>query len=170
MGPVPGVVIATVPVEATYPLRHEVLRPGVAPEDLVLAGDGTPGSVSFAASTPGGEIVGTASLCVEAPPFTVGELPGPDLAVWRLRAMATKGTQRKRGVGAAVLAAAIEHVSERGGGFLWCSARITAQGFYERAGFVAEGGIFEVAGIGPHVMMWRLVRATPAEVPTVSRT
>jgi hypothetical protein len=38
---------------------------------------------------------------------------------------------------------------------VWCTARVRARGFYERAGFVAVGGVLEIPRIGPHVLMRR---------------
>jgi predicted GNAT family N-acyltransferase len=38
---------------------------------------------------------------------------------------------------------------------MWCNARIPAVPFYERLGWKTFGAAFEVAGIGPHVKMFR---------------
>lgn len=49
------------------------------------------------------------------------------------------------------------HVEARGGGLLWCNARLTAVGFYQRGGFETLGEPWEEPLIGPHVAMWKLV-------------
>lgn len=41
---------------------------------------------------------------------------------------------------------------------LWCNARVGALGFYLRLGFATIGEEFEIAGIGPHFVMWRDLR------------
>ena len=47
-----------------------------------------------------------------------------------------------------------------GGRRVWCNARLSAAGFYERVGFGRVGGVFEIAGIGPHAVM--TIAAGPA--------
>lgn len=72
---------------------------------------------------------------------------------WRLRGMATEPDVRGAGFGTALLAACMEHVAASGGGELWCNARVPAVGFYQRAGFEVVSEAFDIAGIGPHVVM-----------------
>ena len=69
--------------------------------------------------------------------------------------MATDDDVRGAGFGTALLAASIEHVAAAGGTELWCNARLVAAAFYRRAGFDVVSEEFEVAGIGPHVVMAR---------------
>lgn len=71
--------------------------------------------------------------------------------------MATADGWRGKGVGAQVLAAALEHVEAAGGGLVWCNARTPAARFYERAGFQVIGEPWDDPEIGPHVRMWRAV-------------
>jgi predicted GNAT family N-acyltransferase len=70
--------------------------------------------------------------------------------------MATRADLRGTGIGAQVLEACVRHVGARGGGFLWCNARVPARRFYSRAGFSEWGIEFESQGV-PHVVMWRMV-------------
>jgi GNAT superfamily N-acetyltransferase len=71
--------------------------------------------------------------------------------------MATAEGWRGRGVGARVLAAVVDHVSSRGGGLLWCNARLPAVAFYERGGFEVGGDPWDEPHIGPHVAMRRRI-------------
>ena len=71
--------------------------------------------------------------------------------------MAVEPELRGRGIGAAILTAIIGHVEHRGGGVVWCHARIGARSLYERHGFVAEGDPFDDAVAGPQVFMSRSV-------------
>jgi predicted GNAT family N-acyltransferase len=48
-------------------------------------------------------------------------------------------------------------VRERGGGLLWCNARVPAVAFYERAGFNTRGEVWNDPQIGPHIAMELLV-------------
>jgi GNAT superfamily N-acetyltransferase len=68
--------------------------------------------------------------------------------------MATDTTLQGTGVGRQVLLLVQEIAAERGVP-LWCQARVSAMGFYEKMGWVAEGDEFEVPDVGPHyVMRW----------------
>lgn len=66
--------------------------------------------------------------------------------------MAVLPRWRGRGVGRALLEAAIRAAQARGHTRLQLSAQTHAAGFYARAGFVAAGPEYEEAGI-PHVAM-----------------
>ena len=47
----------------------------------------------------------------------------------------------------------LARVAARGGDLVWCDARATAAGFYERMGFTVVTDEFDKPGIGPHVGM-----------------
>jgi GNAT superfamily N-acetyltransferase len=78
---------------------------------------------------------------------------------WHLRQMATWPERRGQGLGARVVAAAVEVVRERGAALLWCNARERAVPFYRRLGFQPHGEIFtdERHSI-PHLRMHRDLR------------
>jgi predicted GNAT family N-acyltransferase len=61
--------------------------------------------------------------------------------------------ERGRGTGGALLRACVDHARHEGGTRVWCNARTPARGFYEHAGFVAEGEEFALPDIGPHYLM-----------------
>jgi GNAT superfamily N-acetyltransferase len=77
----------------------------------------------------------------------------PRAGDWRIRGMATAPEMRNRGLGASLLGFCEGHARGRGGLRVWCNARTGARAFYERAGFAAESGVFEIGRIGPHVLM-----------------
>lgn len=66
--------------------------------------------------------------------------------------MAVRRHVRGQGAGAALLRALMQAASRRGQREVQLNAQVHARGFYERFGFVAEGGIFDDAGIA-HVHM-----------------
>jgi predicted GNAT family N-acyltransferase len=66
--------------------------------------------------------------------------------------MAVKLSERKKGVGAAVLQALVEAAQERGFKEVLLGAQLHAEGFYLKQGFVAFGDVFLDANI-EHVMM-----------------
>lgn len=153
--------IGPIEPERTFALRQAVLRPHERIEDMVLLGSDHPDARVFAAvHLDSGEVVGTAAVAPEeAPDRLEAALPPlPPGRRWRLRSMATREDLRGSGIGAEVLALAMAWVVEAGGGLLWLQARTGALRFYERAGFVQVGEVFEVPGIGPHVLMWQEIR------------
>lgn len=68
--------------------------------------------------------------------------------------MAVLGEFRGRGVGTALLRAAVELAERRGDPLVKLNAQCSAVGFYARLGFTAEGDEFLDAGI-PHRQMTR---------------
>jgi GNAT superfamily N-acetyltransferase len=143
-----------VPVTAAEvrPLRQAVLRPHQGPEDVMWPGDDAPGTLHVGARDDDGQLVGVATVVAQRHPRDAR--PGD----WRIRGMATTQQARGRGVGRALLQALLEHVATAGGARVWCTARTSAAGFYEQAGFVAEADVVELPGIGPHVVMTKRVR------------
>jgi predicted GNAT family N-acyltransferase len=141
----------------TFPLRHRVLRPHDTVDELSVPDEDTLDTAHFAA-VEHGNVIGAASVRREPAPWTTQ----PQGTSWRLRGMATAEGRRSQGIGAAVLAAALEHVANHGGGLVWCNARVRAVAFYERGGFVTRGERWDDPTIGPHIAMERLVEsATP---------
>lgn len=139
--------IRRVTAEDIRPLRHKVLRPGQAYLETRYPGDDA--GLHFGAFD-GDRLVGIASLYEE------DRVDGP-AGGWRLRGMATDPDVRGAGFGAALLTGCLETVAEAGGTEVWCNARMSAVGFYRRAGFEVVSEEFDVAGIGAHVVMSRPV-------------
>jgi predicted GNAT family N-acyltransferase len=159
--------IGPIDPERSIALRHAVLRPHQRLDEVTLDGADAPDAIVMAA-TDGetGEVLCTAAIAPEEAPRELAEaVAGTPGRHWRLRSMATTPARRSTGLGGAVLAAAIAHVAKRGGGVVWCSARLPAKEFYVRAGFVAVGDVWEAPMIGPHQLMWRAVVAEHREDP-----
>ena len=145
--------VQRVPVERTRALRKAVLRPYLPADDpYIMADDHLPTTIAFGALTPDDELIGVARITPEPTPFEPWQPHS-----WRLRGMATSPHARNLGVGSAILAAVTQHIAELGGGILWCNARVSALGLYERAGMQRSGDIWEEPDIGPHVVMWRRI-------------
>ncbi len=133
------IAIRVVGAAATRPLRQRILRPHQRAEELVYDGDD---EGLHLAAFDGDTLVGVASFLT------------PAAGVWRLRGMAVVPACRGLGVGRALLEhARVGLAAARG---IWCNARSSARGFYERMGFAVSGEEFELPGIGPHYRMeWR---------------
>jgi GNAT superfamily N-acetyltransferase len=141
-----------VPAEVVRPLRAAVLRPGRPPDAAVWAGDADPTSAHLAAyDAHDPEPVGVVTLLAAAYP---GE-GHADAVAYQLRGMAVRSELAGRGVGSALLVAAVELLRGRAAGLLWCNARVPAATFYERHGFARDGAEFVPPDLGiPHVRMW----------------
>jgi predicted GNAT family N-acyltransferase len=144
--------VEAVPAAVTFRLRQRVLRAHEEVGHLALPGDDDPDTCHVAALTASDEVVSTANVRREPPPWQPNAEHG-----WRLRGMATSEQLRGRGLGARLLDAALVHVANRGGGLVWCNARLPAQRFYGRAGFKTRGEPWDDPDLGPHVVMWRYV-------------
>jgi GNAT superfamily N-acetyltransferase len=138
-----------VPAARVRPMRAAILRPGQPPELLVYAGDDARETLHLVALEDGqlDEVIGIATVLRDPHPREAAD------GDWRVRGMATAPGRRRRGIGAALLARCEEHALAHGGRRLWCNARLPARGFYERAGWSAQGEVFELDEIGPHVVM-----------------
>jgi GNAT superfamily N-acetyltransferase len=126
---------------ALHDLRLRVLRPGRPPEAAVFPGDEDPATVHLGAFDEAGQCLGIATL-----------VRNKGL---QLRGMAVEPAVRGTGVGAAVLEAVHRTAVEEGFSDLWCNARVSAVGFYEKGGWTREGEQFEIPDVGPHYVMHR---------------
>ena len=72
--------------------------------------------------------------------------------------MATVEDRRHGGAGRALIDEGVRIAKEDGAILLWCHARVGAQGFYEKLGFVAEGPMFELPPAGQHYVMIKDLR------------
>jgi len=139
----------------TRALRHSVLRPMQAPEELVFSGDDAPGTLHVGAFA-GGTLVGVAS-------FNAERCPGDDTtAAWRLQGMAVLPNQQGHGCGRLLLERGIRHVAGHGGVLLWCEGRTSVAGFYRTLGFELSGEEFVKPITGPHYIMKRAVTRADA--------
>jgi predicted GNAT family N-acyltransferase len=135
-----------VPAELTYPLRRAILRPDGG--EVTWAGDEDPATFHLAARAVDGRVVGVVRYSPAPCPWQPAAR-----APWQLRGMATEPAVRGTGAGRALVADGLSRVAARGGDLVWCDARVTAAGFYERAGFTVMTQPYDKPGIGPHVGM-----------------
>jgi predicted GNAT family N-acyltransferase len=90
----------------------------------------------FIAQAEGGEVVGIVRLTPDA----------------RIGRMAVLASWRRKGVGTALLAAALDAARRRGFSSVRLSAQTHALAFYARHGFQPRGEVYQDAGI-PHIAM-----------------
>lgn len=150
--------IRVVTAEQTHPLRAAILRPDRPPDQTVFPGDGAQDALHLGAYD-GPEIVGTVTIMRQPPEDYTGDHPE---LLWRLRGMATSPQVRRRGYGAALVLAGCAYVAGKGGAWLWCDARLSAVGFYQKLGFEIRGDLYERPVTGPHYRMWQAITAADA--------
>lgn len=132
----------------TYPIRHKVLRPNGTIESCIFDGDDDELTFHLGAFH-NGKLVSIASFYFENQKSFTQEHEYQ----YRLRGMATLPDFRGHGYSSALLKTAFPLIKQNQCQFLWCNARTSARGFYEKVGFVATGDEFEIPQIGPHILM-----------------
>ncbi|MCC6795141.1 MAG: GNAT family N-acetyltransferase [Candidatus Hydrogenedentes bacterium] len=80
---------------------------------------------------------------------------------YQLRGMATREDVRGEGIGVALLAATERFIlADTPVRQLWCSARVSAVGFYQRIGWSVVSDVYDVPNVGPHRKMCRRIVET----------
>jgi predicted GNAT family N-acyltransferase len=74
---------------------------------------------------------------------------------YRLRGMATDLAFQKMGLGTQIIEKALVELHHRNCDLLWFNARTSAEIFYQKLGFAQIDQVFELAGIGPHKVMYK---------------
>jgi len=136
----------------THDLRRRVLRAGDPDAAVEWVGDDESDTFHLGIRDGSGGVVAI-STWLHRP-----DSVEPAAQATQLRGMATDPDHAGRGLGTRLLAAGIERCRSRGDTVVWANARVTALGFYERAGFTVVGAVFETAATGlPHQMVrWSL--------------
>ncbi len=155
--------IQTVGSHQIIDLRHRVLRAGLPRDSAIFDGDDEPYAIHLAAILESQEVVGCCTFIRRA---------WNDAPAWQLRGMAVENalqrggeqtqaavqskTVSRKGVGSTLLIFAenlpeIRSYSSQ----LWCNARESARGFYEKYGWHIESERFDIPTAGPHFRMSR---------------
>lgn len=131
----------------TIPLRHSVLRPHQPVTACHYPGDEEAVNFHLGAYN-NQQLVCVASYFLEKHP-DLDEAPQ-----YRLRGMATDPEFRGQGAGSQLLVKGNEILLEKKVPVWWCNARISAAGYYEKAGLSQLGDTFEIKPIGMHKVMY----------------
>ena len=136
--------IEKVSPDVVRPLRHKVLRPNLHFEASCLPSDNAPNAIHFTLKKDD-TILSVASLYSESLETMTNK------NTYRLRGMATEPSEQRKGFGTMILRGAMDYLKkETDVEILWCNARVTAFGFYEKMGFTILGEIFDIPNLGPH--------------------
>jgi ribosomal protein S18 acetylase RimI-like enzyme len=77
---------------------------------------------------------------------------------YRLRGMATLDAFQGQGLGKALIISAEEILKQKNVDVLWCNARVVAIDFYKKLGFKIKGSKFDIALIGDHYEMYKMLK------------
>jgi predicted GNAT family N-acyltransferase len=134
----------------TYQIRSQVLRPGQPIESTHFKDDDNDQSFHLGAFIDS-KLVSVASFYFETSPVLEEEFQ------YRLRGMATLPEHQGQGLSSALLKTAFPIIKQNFCQLLWCNARTSAQGFYQKVGFEKTGNEFDIKDIGPHVLMYKTI-------------
>lgn len=136
--------LGQVSVDMIVPLRHRMLRQNLPLESARFPGYDADATLHFAASD-----CGIPVCCLT---LMAAEWEGRD--AWQLRGMATAAEYHGQGVGRRLFAYAFSEARRRNADWpMWCNARVSAIGFYQRVGWGVVSDEFEIPLAGPHVKM-----------------
>ncbi|MCE3013501.1 MAG: GNAT family N-acetyltransferase [Proteobacteria bacterium] len=140
--------VLRVSVRDTYPLRHQMLRPHGTLADCVFKGDDDELTFHLGAFIDG-KLVSVASFYFENKDIFEAAHPYQ----YRLRGMATLPEFQGQGLSSALLKTAFPLIKQNQCTLLWCNARVSAEGFYQKVGFKGQGDVFPIPTIGDHRLM-----------------
>ncbi|WP_408010452.1 GNAT family N-acetyltransferase [Pseudalkalibacillus sp. A8] len=133
--------------EDTYELRQKILRP----EECKYEDDFTDEAFHLGAFS-GENLISIASFYKENHSLIKGGNH------YRLRGMATLEAFRNKQAGRSLIEFAEKELSRRDADVWWCNARTTVSGYYEKMGLQAIGEVFDIEPIGPHKLMYKVLR------------
>lgn len=128
-------------------IRNEVLREGrLSPDQCRFPNDNASESFHL------GYFDNERLVCIASfHPQNYKEFPG---RAYQLRGMATLEGHRGKGIGNQLVNFAIVYMRGVKVNYVWCNARKEATPFYSNLGFEIISPEFEVAGIGPHFVLY----------------
>lgn len=127
-----------------------MLRPGLDISTCVFPGDDDDQTFHLGAFVDS-KLVSVASFYFEPNQ----KFPGENH--FRLRGMATAPDYQGQGLSSSLLKTAFPYIRRNFCETLWCNARTGAKGFYLKTGFEECSDIFDIPGVGPHVLMKKIL-------------
>lgn len=134
----------------THDIRHRMLREGHPRDTVYFDGDEDDQTFHLGAFFEG-KLVSVASFYFENHPNL------PDEYQYRLRGMATLPDFQGKGLSSELLKMAFPIIKQNLCTLLWCNARKTATGYYQKVGFERVGEEFDIPTVGPHYLMFKKI-------------
>jgi predicted GNAT family N-acyltransferase len=140
--------VLRISAQDTYQIRQQVLVPSHELKKAKFENDDDEDVSFHLGAFKQSKLVSVASFFYERNPIF------PDLHQYQLRGMATLPENQGQGLSSELLATAFPIIKQNFCTLLWCNARESATGFYEKAGFKKlNDEVFMIDDIGPHVLM-----------------
>ena len=134
----------------TYPIRQQVLIPDHDPKKAKFESDDDEDISFHLGAFHDLQLVSVASFYYDR------NTNFSDQHQYQLRGMATLEEFQRRGLSSELLNMAFPIIKQNFCTLLWCNARVSAIGFYQKVGFkIHDETPFEIEGIGPHVLMFK---------------
>lgn len=133
----------------TYPVRHPILREGRPLADCAFDLDNETSTCHLGLYF-NDDLIGVASFMENKNDFF------EEAKQFQLRGMAILKPYQKKGLGKLLLEAGEKEVSKKASR-LWFNAREVALKFYKSNGYQIIGEPFEIAGIGTHFVMTKII-------------
>jgi GNAT superfamily N-acetyltransferase len=142
--------VLRISAQDTYPLRQQMLVPTHELKKAKFENDEDEDISFHLGAFSDSKLVSVASFFYERNPIF------SDLHQYQLRGMATLPDFQAQGLSSELLSFAFPIIKQNFCTLLWCNARVSAIGFYEKVGFKKfNGEVFEIDEIGPHVLMFK---------------
>ena len=133
----------------THPIRQQMLRQGKERQTCLFEGDEADQTFHLGGFVEGHLVSITSFYFEKHPRFE-------DPYQYRLRGMATLPEYQGQGFSSALLKMAFPIIKQNLCTLLWCNARTTAQGYYQKVGFEKVGDEF-ATDEGPHILMFKKI-------------
>ncbi len=143
-------IVKQVDAKDTYSIRQKILRPGKAIDTCYFDGDKDDSTFHLGAYIDD-KLASVASF------YLKNHSKFPEEYQYQLRGMATLKPYQGQGLSQALLKTAFPIIKNNHVSRLWCNARKTAVGFYEKVGFEIVSDEFEIPDVGPHYIMSKLI-------------
>ncbi|MED2978502.1 GNAT family N-acetyltransferase [Bacillus swezeyi] len=140
--------VKQIKAEDTHEIRHRILRPNQPIEACRYETDLLEGTFHLGVFFQDA-LTSIASFHKAAHPDLEGELQ------YQLRGMATLESCRGQNAGSTLIRHAEEMLRKKGADLLWCNARTSVHGYYQKLGFQEKGSVYEIPPIGPHLLMFK---------------
>lgn len=143
-------VIREIHSNATFLVRHPVLRAGKPIETCQFDGDNLPSTKHFGIFIDD-DLIGVISV------YKNNHFFFKNSNAFQIRGMAVLKDYQKKGFGKILVKYCEKHVVKQNSSLLWFNARKNAVGFYEKLEYKIIGDAFEIEDVGTHYVMFKNV-------------
>ena len=142
--------VLRISAQDTYPIRQQVLVPTHNLQKAKFENDDDEDISFHLGAFTNSKLVSVASFFYERNPIF------EDLHQYQLRGMATLPENQGQGLSSELLTTAFPIIKQNFCTLLWCNARESAIGYYEKVGFLKHNDeVFSIDDIGPHFLMYK---------------